>query len=244
MALEKQITHNQFDNNGFVFLRSDDYQVSNHDIHASSLKTLFAEDLELDTSPGSRFRAYLKLYWNRNSNQVWVASDQRYYQSEAANSMDGGNFRDFKELDKSLLEDSVFAKVLHKNVAFIRQFEPLSHLDTLVLGVHFIRYSVSPGAAVSYSSPVWLHTDDEPLVFVHLIDLSSNAIGGDNVISGLDGKLRNVIKLEHFLDTLLLNRNVMHAVTPLGSVDEQAHRDVILFTVEPASTNEDIREAV
>ncbi|STX92269.1 hypothetical protein [Legionella londiniensis] len=38
------------------------------------------------------------------------------------------------------------------------------------------------------------------------------------------------------MDTIVLNNNCYHAVTPLGSRGYLATRDIILFTVEPEVT--------
>lgn len=152
--------------------------------------------------------------------------------------MDGGNVRVFRNISPSIMEDSIFARVLEKNIDFIRNFHLLENYESLIIGIHFIRYHCTENC-VSYSSPIWLHIDDEPIVFVHLIDVTSNMVGGDNIIANLNDEPSNVIRLNNFMDTLILNRNVKHAVTPMSSTQGDAHRDVILFTVEPSSTNHD-----
>ena len=38
------------------------------------------------------------------------------------------------------------------------------------------------------------------------------------------------------MDTLVLNKSVYHAVTPIGSKNGNSVRDVILVTVEPDNT--------
>lgn len=228
--------YQRFEQSGYLLWDKHQYAISDADQLASSIKSTFQRDLALDASAGSRWRAYLKLIWHRESDAVEVAADQRYFQSAAANNMDGGKPRVFKGIDPALLQDPVFQKVLADNKAFIRDYEPLAEHQSLVFGIHFVRYLAEPGA-ISYSSPVWLHVDDEPLVFVHLIDLSQQAIGGDNIVANLDGELLSAVRLQNFFDTMVLNRNIKHAVTPLGAVKQTAHRDIILFTVEPDSTN-------
>ncbi|MDF1653532.1 MAG: 2OG-Fe dioxygenase family protein [Coxiellaceae bacterium] len=232
----EQHTLDEFENKGYLIWKKSDYQLTDSDEIASHLKGMYRNKLALDPSAGSRYRAYLKLQWKREDDKVTTAKDQRYFQTSKANNMDGGKPRAFKMLNRSILNDAVFSKVLHKNKQFIRDYTPLSQYNNLVFGVHFIRYLAKPGS-VSYSSPVWLHTDDEPLVFVHLIDLSANAIGGDNLAANQNGEIFNAVRLTHFFDTMILNRNIKHAVTPLGTVEQEAHRDIILFTVEPDSTN-------
>ena len=130
-------------------------------------------------------------------------------------------------------------KIIQKNLEFIGHYPDLS-ADTLTLGIHFIRYYALEGKA-AYSSPVWLHIDDEPLVFLHLLQLSDNLIGGDNIIAESKGTIKNVFKLKKFMDTVILNRNTRHAVTPMGSTRGIAIRDIILFTVEPTVITREIK---
>lgn len=227
----------QFDSKGYCLWDSHDLGIADADQLASTLKTTFRHELALDPSAGSRWRAYLKLQWDRYSDEVVVADDQRYFQTAAANNMDGGKPRSFHAINPGILNDAVFAKVLATNKQFIRDYDALKQYDRLVFGIHFVRYLAKPGS-ISYSSPVWLHVDDEPLVFVHLVELSQAAIGGDNIVANCQGELLTAVRLQNFFDTIVLNRNIKHAVTPLGTdKDVDAYRDIILFTVEPDETN-------
>src|SRR3990167_904354 len=181
-----------------------------------------------------RKRAYMKLYWERASGDIRLADSQLYFQTHASNHLDGGKPRQFKVMNKTIIDVPVIQQILSKNMALVEQYEPLKTEETLTIGLHFIRYLVDERKA-SCSSPPWLHRDDEPLVFIHLIYLADTAIGGDNLIaSGKDMQVSHVIRLEKELETLVLNRNVYHAVTPLGSRKNIATRDILLFTVEPA----------
>ena len=82
-----------------------------------------------------------------------------------------------------------------------------------------------------FSSPLWLHRDDEPLVFVHLFNVSDNALGGDNLIATDFKTITHLIRLGNPLETLLLTKKPYHAVTPLGSADKNcAFRDILLVT--------------
>lgn len=69
-------------------------------------------------------------------------------------------------------------------------------------------------------------------MFLHFLYKTENTIGGDSVISR-DGKTIDDIKnLDKFMDTLVLTRNFLHAVTPIGSKESKAYRDILLVTVE------------
>jgi len=197
------------------------------------LLVLFEKNIRPD---GVRNRAYLKLIWNRGTNRVYPAENQAYFQSADCNEMDGGKIRNFAVMDRAILDLSVMQNVIDVNLRMIRDFAPLQHHQELVLGLHFIQYKVSQYGA-SYSSPDGLHRDDEPLVFVHLLNLTSNAIGGDNLMADFETReITNVVRLEKPLETLVLTRDYFHAVTALGSREGEARRDILLFTVEPGET--------
>jgi hypothetical protein len=81
-----------------------------------------------------------------------------------------------------------------------------------------------------------LHKDDENVVFVHLINCSENIIGGDNVIATDAKHMERVIRLERTFDTLVVNHNKLHAVTPVGcrgtNPNDVSTRDIILVTFQ------------
>jgi len=100
------------------------------------------------------------------------------------------------------------------------------------IGIHQVRYFGS-SSSPSYASPLWLHRDDENLVFIHLVNLSSNCIGGNNLISYEPNKIEEMVYLKHPLDTLLVTKDHLHAVTPIGSNDnKKAYRDILLITFD------------
>jgi len=219
-------------NKGFTFIDANAYLEEGE----NSLKQLnerYESDLQVD---GPRRRAYLKLEWNRTTNAIKVSQNQCYFQSAASNKDDGGKLRQFAVMDPAVLELPILKNLIDKNIKIIIDYGPLLIHHDLVFGLHFIQYIVDKDKA-SYSSPVGLHIDDEPLVFVHLLDLSTHALGGDNLIARLDNQeITNVIRLESPMETILLNNNCYHAVTPLGSKEGLARRNILLFTVEPGST--------
>ena len=229
--------------NGFGFLSGKEYFENSEDVssirnaeHLKSFKNIFNQSLAKD---GVRNRSYLKLDWSRKTENFILSKNQNYFQSAESNKDNGGVIRRFSMIDASVINAPVMKAIFRKNLVYIKNYEPLSQYDDLTIGIHFIQYKASENGA-SYSSPVGLHMDDEPLVFVHLVELTENAIGGDNLIARLeDQEITNVIRLKNTLDTLCLTRDCYHAVTPLGSGSGYAHRDVILFTVEPPSTQKE-----
>jgi hypothetical protein len=217
---------------GYCFITPDFYLKQDVISSLHDLKKIFDEEL-IEDGYQFRKRAYLKLQWNQQSNLMALHKDQRYFQTAISNNVDGGKVRQFKIMPEKILEIPILKNILNKNLNLINQSPLFSSEEKLNIGMHFIRYQANSDMA-SFSSPAWLHKDDEPLVFVHLINLSRTALGGDNLIADDHTKnVTQVIRLEDDLETLVLNRNVYHAVTPLGSKKGTATRDVILFTVEP-----------
>lgn len=218
---------------GYLMIKADHYLDQSTTDSLQALNYLYETGLQPD---GPRNRAYLKLEWFRKNNEVIVAKNQNYFQSAVNNNADGGKIRQFAKMNADIIELPVLKNILSRNLSIVEQYEPLAQYNHLVLGLHFIQYIAKTGEA-SYSSPVGLHLDDEPLVFVHLLELTEDALGGDNLIAQLsDQEITNVIRLESPMETLLVNRNCYHAVTPLGSRNGTAKRNIILFTIEPENT--------
>lgn len=226
-----------FMENGFEIINSQEYIKNKEELSViEELNNLYQTRLSAD---GPRNRAYLKLIWSREDGSIHLAKNQSYFQSASTNKDDGGKVRNFVVMDTKVLELPVIKRLIKKNMDFVSRYESLENENNLVIGMHFIQYIVNKNGA-SYSSPAGLHLDDEPLVFVHLVSLSENAIGGDNLIATLkDEKIKHVIRLEQPMETLVLNNNCYHAVTPLGSKNDMALRNIILFTVEPNSTQKE-----
>jgi hypothetical protein len=215
-------------------ISSSEYLKTTQDI--DSLKNLMAIYNNNIKPDGVRNRAYLKLIWNREYDSIIVAKNQNYFQSANSNVMDGGKVRQFAVMDSKILELSIMQNVFNKNLSIMKGIDELMEHKELVIGLHFIQYKTNQFGA-SYSSPVWLHIDDEPLVFVHLLNLTPNALGGDNLIADLSTKeITHVARLEQPFETLMLTREYYHAVTPLGAREGEARRDILLFTVEPTVT--------
>lgn len=231
--------NHDFETNGFQFVSAQKYIDYENSPSIYDLKKIFDTDLEQD-GESSRKRAYLKLRWYRELNAMHVCENQTYYQSAELNKVDGGRVRAFKQMSPKVLSLSIIRSIIDKNIKAIIASTQYEKAHALTIGMHFIRYEVDQFSA-SYSSPDWLHKDDEPLVFIHLVNLSKNAIGGDNLIAdSTRQRVTHVIRLETDLDTLVLSRDVYHAVTPLGSRVGIATRDVILFTVEPDYTQKSV----
>lgn len=220
-----------FINKGFEFIEPHIYLNHENTSSLHDLKKIFDLELEVDRDCALRKRAYLKLLWNKHDSQLKLSEEQNYFQTKDSNHIDGGKIRQFKIMNKNILNLPIIQSLIHKNLMMIREYTPLNDYKDLTIGMHFIRYMAEQHCA-SFSSPDWLHKDDEPLVFVHLVNLSKAAWGGDNLIANDHKKITHVIRLENEMDTLVLNKSVYHAVTPIGSSKGISVRDVILFTIE------------
>jgi hypothetical protein len=71
---------------------------------------------------------------------------------------------------------------------------------------------------------------------VHLLNLTKNAIGGDNIIAANAKEISSMFRMTQPGESFALNKKEFHAVTPLGSADkEAAHRDILLVTFHDAA---------
>ncbi|KUM45043.1 2OG-Fe dioxygenase family protein [Pseudomonas sp. EpS/L25] len=218
--------------NGFRYVPGDHYLENITFKQLKDFKQFYAQQVTEDPyAPGVRDRAMIKLVFNPYSLKLSVSNTQNYFQSYGANETDGGKVRVFPPLSESIVDDPLFLTVLRKDAELMREYCNRMGKDELNLSIHLIRYKSIEGGA-SYSSPVWLHLDDEPLVFIHLINLTENALGADNVISEMDNKPKHVLRLTKPLDTLIVDTMKKHAVTPLGSTGGVAYRDVMLVNLE------------
>lgn len=217
--------------NGFRLVPGDTYLEDVGSGEYEEFRRFYERQVRPDPYAAVRDRAMIKIAYDRPTGIVSLDPNQSYFQSYSANDSDGGRVRVFHRIDESLLANSLFRRVFHCDTAYINEYCDRVGKRSANISVHFIRYKADQGGA-SYSSPVWLHLDDEPLVFIHLVQLSANAIGADSVISEMDSKPTNVFRLTKPFDTLIVDRMKKHAVTPLGSTGGTAYRDVMLVNLE------------
>lgn len=218
--------------NGFRFIPGSHYLQDISQEQLLAFRQFYnAQVAEDPYAPGVRDRGMLKIVFDPFTLALRLADTQNYFQSYGANDSDGGRVRVFPGICPSLINNKTFISILEQDAELMRVYCERLDRTSLNLSVHFIRYKAEEGGA-SYSSPVWLHLDDEPLVFIHLVELTHNALGADNVISGMDNKPTNVLRLIAPFDTLVVDTMKKHAVTPLGSSAGTAYRDVMLINLE------------
>uniref|UniRef100_A0A914YNT5 Prolyl 4-hydroxylase alpha subunit Fe(2+) 2OG dioxygenase domain-containing protein n=1 Tax=Panagrolaimus superbus TaxID=310955 RepID=A0A914YNT5_9BILA len=221
---------NQVKNYGFVHIKPEYYINSKINLDLiEDMQEKYA-NLSKDSSPGNRFRAYACYDWLPNEQKFVKQNTTHYFQSKEYNYDDGGKVRLFDPIVEAYLNNPVLKTLIEKDVELAKQTGIIDFESEFQMGFHQIRYKAQ-GTEPSYSSPVWLHRDDEPLVFVHLFNLSKNVLGGDNLIATDPKTITHIFRLNSPLETLLLTKMPYHAVTPLGSSNgDNAFRDILLIT--------------
>lgn len=186
--------------------------------------------LGADTYGGNRYRAYQRFLLI--GTDFYAIGNRGYSQSREYNEDAGGRVRVFPPLDQDMLDSSVLKHIMKTDVVIARGTGIVSFDGPVRIGVHLVRYQPVAGG-VSYASPTGPHKDDEPLVFVHLINESSNVIGGENTIGSSPKQFEAVIKLEQPLETLCVTHKQFHSVIPLGLRSGKiGYRDILLITFE------------
>ncbi|MGY2049553.1 2OG-Fe dioxygenase family protein [Methylobacterium sp. JK268] len=203
----------------------------------SRLQPYFAYLEEDPYSPGRRFRAYAQCRKIKGS-QITYGHFEDYMQTPDYNPDTGGIVRSYPLIDARVTSDPVFNALIEADAALVDAYGRVGDPWQLTVGVHLFRYGASPDRP-AYSSPVWLHRDDEDVVFVHLINRSANIIGGDSIIATDARSIERVLTLRAIGDTLVVDHQKFHAVTPIGceapehnGQDASSFRDIILVTFQ------------
>lgn len=186
-------------------------------------------------SPGSRLRAYAQCRIN-GSSDLFFGHFEPYLQTKAYNPDTGGIVRSYPLISTEVLENELFQLLVTEDIRFVRKYSEIGDPGEAIIGIHLFRYFATPSAP-AFSSPVWLHKDDEDVVFIHLLSLSDNAMGGDNIIATDGRHIELVMRLEKPLDTFVVNHAKLHAVTPIWCKEikgQESHctRDIILVTFQ------------
>ena len=201
-----------------------------------ALESEFAHGQLDPYSAGNRYRSYAQLRIAPDWSSFEYGLFESYQQSKKYNPDTGGVVREYPLISSELQNNALLRRVLGSDIEFLRSYprfdvEPAE----LMVGLHLFRY-LAYADDPAYSSPNWLHKDDENVVFVHLVGLSGNAIGGDNLIAPNSKNFETVLRLTDALDTLVVNQDKLHAVTPIGTSSRNplapARRDIMLVTFQ------------
>ncbi|MCP1440731.1 hypothetical protein J3D56_004167 [Erwinia persicina] len=205
------------------------------------LKANFA-DMPLDTySEGNRLRNYIQVAWQNN--EVTYGKFEPYQQTKRYNPVTGGVVRDYQNIGAEILKTALFNKIVKTDIDIVKNIEDMPPVEELMIGVHLFRYNA--GKEPAYSSPAWLHKDDEDVVFMHLVDVSEDLVGGESIIAKHPKRIDRVLRMKKTFDTLVVNHRCFHAVTPMSVPEEYddnafLHRDIILVTFQKRETGESI----
>lgn len=201
-----------------------------------ALESEFARGQLDPYSPGNRYRSYSQLRVKPDWSAFEYGLFESYQQTKKYNPDTGGVVREYPLISPELQSNLLLRQVLSSDIAFLRAY-PRFDVDPadLMVGLHLFRYLAYVDDP-AYSSPNWLHKDDEHVVFIHHVGLSGNVIGGDNLIAPNAKSFETVLRLTDALDTLVVNQDKLHAVTPVGASSRSplapARRDVMLVTFQ------------
>jgi hypothetical protein len=217
---------------GWCFINGNHYPLT-QDVHLNSLREGYLSNLILDPySNGNRYRAYTQCQY-QEPEELKFGHFHAYQQTQEYNPDTGGVIREYPPINSKILSNPLFLNIIKDDIEFVKQYHHIGHPSDLSIGIHLFRYKATRESP-AYSSPIWLHRDDEDVVFVHLINKSENLIGGDNIIATDGRSIETVFRLQNPLDTFVVNHKKFHAITPIGHQDKEgfSFRDIILVTFQ------------
>ena len=230
----KHFTEKLFEN-GWCYINGSSYSSDLKQLN--SLRKHFTNQLILDPySNGNRYRAYAQCKYSENGD-LQFGHFHSYQQTAEYNPDTGGTVREYPLINQEVLQNPLFVQIIQDDMNFVDQYNHIGHPSTLSIGIHLFRYKAFHNAP-AYSSPIWLHRDDEDVVFVHLVNRSERLMGGENIIASDNKSIETVFSLINPLDTFVVNHKKYHAITPIGHQSEEgfSFRDIILVTFQKMET--------
>jgi L-isoleucine 4-hydroxylase len=204
--------------------------------HADDLNRLQASYFRLpaDTDGGGRYRAYSKASYDKGRLD-FASTTVPYEQSAEYNYVDGGKKRLFAPIEPEIINLPLVRSMIATNIEIAKATNLVSFSGPVEVGLHAVRYRSVVGAP-SFASPAGLHRDQEEIVWVSLVNMSANAIGGDSVVATSPNSFEAVFRMEHPMETMVVDRSKFHAVTPVGlSSGLCAYRDILIMTLVPTA---------
>lgn len=227
----EEIIADQLEKNGYCI-----YELRSHIDCTDKQSKFILKDafnhLTLDLySTGNRYRNYIQVSFSAN-NEILFGKFEDYLQTKQFNPITGGVIRNYPDIDISVLTNKIFLEILNSDIELVNNIKRLPPPSDMLIGIHLFRYRATLKTP-SFSSPSWLHKDDEDIVFVHLIDKSESMLGGENIVAT---DAQSIERVNQFLDTFVVNHHKFHAVTPISPTqshqDTYVYRDVILVTFQ------------
>lgn len=220
--------------NGYVKYNMEEDLLNNFDQQEFQVLKQHYQTLKIDPySKGNRYRSYIQF---RNTPELKFGFFEPYFQTKAYNPITGGVVREYPPISDEVLETQLFRQIIQHDLNVVNHIDSLPPVTEMMCGIHCFRY-MSNNHMPAYSSPSWLHRDDENIVFIHLVNRSPDIVGGDNVIAESTENIEKVISLDNPMDTLVVNHLKLHAVTPMAApdhyqTDDFVFRDIILVTFQ------------
>lgn len=192
-----------------------------------------------DDKGGNRYRTYKPLHLI--SGELIPVENHGYSQSKDYNPDLGGLVRRIPPMDEKVFSLSIVQKTIFTDIGIAKRMGIIDFNQPVKIGLHCVRYNPTKGIP-SFSSPPGLHKDDEDIVFIHIVNVSSNLLGGENVICtsavpkiSPDGHPPYLahINLTEPLEALCVTKKHYHQVFPMSVVTgRSAYRDILLVTFE------------
>lgn len=187
-----------------------------------------------------RTRAHSKYVFENG--RVLPVENAFYLQNKKDNDDLGGVVRVIPSMDDDILALELVQKIIWLDMELAMRMGILPFPNPVDIGLHQIRYQPTKDA-IAYSSPPGLHKDTEEVVFIHIVHVSRNLCGGENVIcrtaapkveEGCPPFLAH-INLTEPAEALCVTRKHFHQVFPMSVTAGQgysAYRDVLLVTFQ------------
>ncbi|UPJ17482.1 2OG-Fe dioxygenase family protein [Bacillus cereus] len=233
-SIEEKV--HEFESKGFLEISNEIFLQEEENHRLLTQAQLDYYNLEDDAYGECRARSYSRYIKYVDSPDYILDNSNDYFQSKEYNYDDGGKVRQFHSINDSFLYNPLIQNIVRFDTEFAFKTNIIDTSKDLIIGLHQVRYKATKERP-SFSSPIWLHKDDEPVVFLHLMNLSNTAIGGDNLIANSPREINQFISLKEPLETLVFGQKVFHAVTPLGTeCSTEAFRDILLVTLSYKET--------
>lgn len=178
-----------------------------------------------------RGRAY-SLLDIKDTDNINIVGDIDFYQSSSYNNYNGDIVRNYKNIDKSLLNDKIFR-------FFVKTFKEQVQEATRTLTdgynsdyifVHQIRVYASDDTSVN-PVPEGIHRDGYNIVGLSVVD-RVNIKGGISNVYDSDKNIALTKQLQRGEMLIINDAKMYHDVTPikLDKMDREGYRDIFVFT--------------
>lgn len=229
---------------GFIHIPASTYVDESDDRKVQEFQSSYF-GLPLDENGGGRSRTRKPL--NLSDGKLYPIDDGGYVQGPEYNPDLGGVVRNIALMNEKVFSLEVLQKVIWTDIAIAIAMNILIFSEKIKIGLHQVRYNPTKGNP-AFASPPGYHKDSEPIVFVHIVNISANLIGGENAIcdsvipknkeDGSPPFLAHINLTEPF-EALCVTKKHFHTVFPMSVGNGiSAYRDILLVTFEQEKNND------